>query len=557
MNFDISNSGDIGAIVSHYPPVPQYNEGDVFDIFGFAISGVYNDEIWSNGILNGRNRIIDYIPGKVNSNPENAKNKIYIVKRSDNDFGESWQDWKNAVELGANFYDGNNDGIYNPVDINNNGEWDIDEDMPDLLGDFTAWCVYNDGLPESKREFIGMTPKGIEVKQTVFLSALPDAGDLGNVFFVRYEIENTGTVAEEFDSVYFAFTIDADIGDNHNDVACCDTNFQYGITYNYDENEEPSEFDSHFLSKPPALIMYPLQSPHKYILGETFIDNNNNSLFDLGIDTSLDSTVIKRGPLIQRKIIEGSKHLDWNAFSPYHRWNSVFRDPLDEIELRNLMLGGRYINGEKFTVSDFMKGYTVFNDSLVDPNSINPKYVLSGDPVENSGWLYKYSSDFRMLISYGPFIFRKGDPQEVICAIIAGRGDDRLSSITEAKRIANIVKEVYDNNFADLPVEVKENKKEMIPAKFVLEQNYPNPFNPTTTIKYSIPQIYVGNEDLRSVHLKVFDVLGREVATLVNQKQKPGNYEVIFDGTNLPSGIYFYRFITPTFNSVRKMMLLK
>ena len=67
-----------------------------------------------------------------------------------------------------------------------------------------------------------------------------------------------------------------------------------------------------------------------------------------------------------------------------------------------------------------------------------------------------------------------------------------------------------------------------------LNQNYPNPFNPSTSIKYSIP-------NRNQVTLKVFDVLGSEVATLVNKEQPQGNYEVEFNGSDLTSGIYFYR----------------
>jgi erythromycin esterase len=85
---------------------------------------------------------------------------------------------------------------------------------------------------------------------------------------------------------------------------------------------------------------------------------------------------------------------------------------------------------------------------------------------------------------------------------------------------------------------------ETIPSKIVdnyeLSQNYPNPFNPTTTIKYSIPHS-VGNENFRSVQLKIFDVLGREVATLVNKNQKPGSYEVVWDASDFASGVYFYQ----------------
>jgi len=90
---------------------------------------------------------------------------------------------------------------------------------------------------------------------------------------------------------------------------------------------------------------------------------------------------------------------------------------------------------------------------------------------------------------------------------------------------------------------------------FTLLQNYPNPFNPSTTIKYSIPTVETGHAP--SVRLIVYDILGREVETLVNEKQKPGNYEVVFNASNLPSGIYFYSMTVGKFNSVKKMMLVK
>ena len=89
-----------------------------------------------------------------------------------------------------------------------------------------------------------------------------------------------------------------------------------------------------------------------------------------------------------------------------------------------------------------------------------------------------------------------------------------------------------------------------IPGKFSLSQNYPKPFNPTTNINYSIPKSGF-------VNLKVFDVLGREVATLVNGTKVAGNYTVDFDGSGLSSGVYFYRIEAGDFISMKKMMLTK
>ncbi|MCO6472379.1 MAG: T9SS type A sorting domain-containing protein, partial [Melioribacteraceae bacterium] len=91
---------------------------------------------------------------------------------------------------------------------------------------------------------------------------------------------------------------------------------------------------------------------------------------------------------------------------------------------------------------------------------------------------------------------------------------------------------------------------EVIPTKYELTQNYPNPFNPTTKISFSLPQADV-------VTLKVYDILGSEVATLVNEKLEAGVYEFNFNASNLPSGAYIYRIQTDNFQSTKKMMLLK
>ena len=88
------------------------------------------------------------------------------------------------------------------------------------------------------------------------------------------------------------------------------------------------------------------------------------------------------------------------------------------------------------------------------------------------------------------------------------------------------------------------------PSFLKLEQNYPNPFNPTTTIKYQIPE-------LSFVTLKVYDVLGSEVATFVNEERVIGSYEVEFDATSFPSGIYFYQLQVGVYVETKKMVLLK
>ena len=99
-----------------------------------------------------------------------------------------------------------------------------------------------------------------------------------------------------------------------------------------------------------------------------------------------------------------------------------------------------------------------------------------------------------------------------------------------------------------------------VPDKFSLSQNYPNPFNPSTKIKFNVPP-FEGRQEGRIV-LKVYDVLGNEITTLVNEKLQPGTYEVPFSinqfpDYQMPSGVYFYKLTTNGFSETKKMIILK
>ncbi|MFH1197703.1 MAG: GDSL-type esterase/lipase family protein [bacterium] len=98
---------------------------------------------------------------------------------------------------------------------------------------------------------------------------------------------------------------------------------------------------------------------------------------------------------------------------------------------------------------------------------------------------------------------------------------------------------------------------ESLPLQFSLEQNYPNPFNPSTTIEYTLPVETGHAPSLQHVTLKVFDVMGREAAIVVNERQSPGKHQVEFDGSGLASGVYFYKLIAGEFSATKKFVMLK
>ena len=122
---------------------------------------------------------------------------------------------------------------------------------------------------------------------------------------------------------------------------------------------------------------------------------------------------------------------------------------------------------------------------------------------------------------------------------------DDISTV-QSTSLAYRLKQIdFDGSFRIRMLEV-----EVMPTQFELSQNYPNPFNPTTTISYSIPSSAF-------VTIKIFDILGNEIRSLVNEEKSAGNYELEFNAANLPSGIYFYRLQTANFIEARKMVLMK
>jgi hypothetical protein len=108
---------------------------------------------------------------------------------------------------------------------------------------------------------------------------------------------------------------------------------------------------------------------------------------------------------------------------------------------------------------------------------------------------------------------------------------------------------IFERRLYQNPLGISGNEYE-IPKEYKLEQNYPNPFNPGTKINYSIPKAGL-------ITLKVYDMLGKEVSTLVNENKNAGNYTIVFNGGNLSSGIYFYKLSSGDFTQTKKMLLIK
>ncbi len=378
----IRNNGIIFE-TSIWPRPNQFEESDIFFSGGFYLVGKNGNQWWANAVASAA-RTVDYLPGKVGSNPNDSLNVIYVVKSSDPHFGESWQEWRNAVQLGAEFYDGDGDGNYNPIDKNGNGQWDTNEDKPNILGDYTAYLVYNDSQVDSLRRFRGVPPLGIEIHQTVF-GVGNSQTPLDYALFFRYRLFNRGIVNSNLDSVYFMFWADSDLGNYLDDLIGSDTLLNSVYVYNYSS-------DNLYGENPPAGALTLLQTPVVYIAGETFIDNNSNGVYDEGIDIALDTAKIHYGPILGIKKFPGAKNQKVNTIWLIMKNNpSYINDPN---KVSDVML---YAFGKRKD-SVYLNPCTWFAGTVLGQpcEQVNPVYVFSGDPVQRIGWIDTVVADYRM-----------------------------------------------------------------------------------------------------------------------------------------------------------------
>jgi Zinc carboxypeptidase/Secretion system C-terminal sorting domain len=224
-------------------------------------------------------------------------------------------------------------------------------------------------------------------------------------------------------------------------------------------------------------------------------------------------------------------------------------------EHNNYVVGNEYF-GENFTVlpKDVVDSYVQFNSETLPSGKYD---IAAWWPTSDE---YSFATVYE--ISAGSNYYEYSKAQNV-----EGNGGQwnylttvelNEEGIISIKLNGNSTGLVVADAFRLIYVEPVTNINEVIiPKEFNLSQNYPNPFNPTTTIRYSIPNVVSNFGSVSKVSLRVYDVVGREITTLVNGQQTVGDYEAQFNGANLASGTYFYRLQVGDFVETKKMILLK
>lgn len=504
---------------------------------GFYLSGRSNGKPWANGTPS-EYEPGDYLPGPVGASASDNHyygDITYMVKEQDSAFGQSWIMWKMAVAAGADFYDGDKDGIYNPVDKNNNGVWDRNEDRPDACGEATYWRVDNDCLAQTQRKFNDVERQFIDIQRTATISSI--RGGRMPMIYVRFRIINTGKKAETLDSVYFSIVSPSITVEGSNYLAGCDTSAGSMFAY--------STKDDAFYTNPPCYLISFLQGPLASVPGVSFIDRNLNGVFDPEVDRPIKKGYNKRGRFKGLDSIPGSMNLDMASFTPYYPGAVSHGEPNTQFELRNYMLGGLTRTGAPIDPC----GWSYGNAALLPGcENLNPKFLYSGNPIENRGWLNTVTGREVLMMSTGPFKLQKNVPQDIYVTYVIGQGSSPTNSIVMAVDNTIEGRRFFDRNLGEIPLDVEDGNVTI--NKFELSQNYPNPFNPVTKIRYSVA-------DFGRVTLKVYDLLGKEVAQLVNEEKNPGMYEITFDASLLATGVYFYRLQSGSISLSKKLLLVK
>ncbi len=420
----------------------------------------------------------------------------YQTETADSVYAQYCWDWANwPVQFGAPF-----------IDNDQNGSYDVGADCPSTYGAVQElWYVANDLDSTGTHNLWGCLPIGIEVQKTIW--GYDQAGALGNTIFVRTRLINkSGSTIE---NMVVSQWVDPDVGSPLDDYVGCDTTLNLAFSYN------GGSTDAMYGSAVPAVGYLLLQGPT--VSGSA----GDTALFDM-------------------RYRAGLRNLGMTAFMGTECGLSDFTCPYADQPMQwyGEMMGLLPIGGAMHEYDDTSRPVTTF--------------AFSGDPVSGTGWNEPVGmgqpGDRYMLISAGPFTMAPGDTQEVVFAAIAGDGPDRLSSVTVLKDYALQVRNFY-SGLVSIATDVKRDPVGL-PEVTGLDQNYPNPFNPTTVVRY---QLSVAS----NVRLVVYDIVGREVAVLVNERKLPGSYSVEFDGSRLASGMYVYRLSAGSHVECRKMVLMK
>ena len=516
---NLSNLGTLGLDYRLTTLWDQLGNRDYFTGALFPLEIVYDQGLWLLGKINGENHasvtewnthfspgpIINGHPAMIYNPLDSARYTIYKINKGDDHNNPDYNNW--PTDLGA------------PVD---------DNGKPLIKGDQTLWTSFNAADSTSLNYYKWFQPNNnlnllpIEIQQLAFARAgnKKDNEDIfSNTIFYEYTIINKGN--SDIDSAFIGFWTDIDFYDPSYNPPAVDTVAQVG--YCWSHKEILNYFSKNRAT--PSVGFTLIYGPSVPSTGQSSVFNGRY-LPDH-----------KNLPLASFHGIED----DQTNYQPFNMAKNI----TDTWNMANGLQSDGNVN--------------------IDPsNGSVTKFQLSGDPITNLGWIFpnQYNGGGAGFVMFtGPFNLAVNDTQWIMIALTPALGNDRFESIKIMREKAMLLRSLpydtlaygitpYKIDYVDttnLPDIVE---SEIVPDQLSISQNFPNPFNPETTIIFGLPQ-------QEHVSLKVFDILGREVRTLLDEVKDEGTYRIRFNSLGLASGIYIYRISTNNSSISRKMIILR
>ena len=491
---------------------------------------IFGAGIWVGGMINDSLRIAasrygpwEFWAGPLDADgnpPTDCKpyDKIWEIKTEDiqafvddDVISDNLKNW--PWQLGAPVVDG--DG--NPNNYNLKGG-----DLPELLGDQRLWWIMNDR--GNTHEATSSEPIGLEVHASAH--AFDHPGFVANSTFYSYKLINKNK--ERFEDAFFGFFKDGEVGNFDDDYVGSDSLLHLGYAYNADDDDEGR---AGYGQAPPAVGIT--------FLGATLAPKDN-------VDNDRDGLVD-----------EADEKIGAYGMLAFYGGGASNGDPVTGSDYYNY-LQSRYKDGDALYQGYTGRNWTEFIDDD-DLPLIVTRFSYAGDPTTKGFWT-EFNIDNkgsplppanrRSVTSSGPYSIASRDTAEVRLAIVWSRGRNNLDSVTELKKDVKAI-----HNFADFffsPRSYDKTPGHEVTPRFSLgfDQNFPNPFTQSTTLRYSLPQTM-------QVRLAVYDMLGREVALLVDAHQEAGIYTTEFDAGNLPAGIYLARIELDFLRFTKRMVLVR
>jgi hypothetical protein len=407
----------------------------------------------------------------------------------------------------------------------------------------TIWFVCNDENLGQTGQFAGSPPIGIEEQVTLW--AVDTTGTyepLNNVIFKQVKLiykGNPGAATNSrIDSMFISQWADGDIGDDGDDYGGCDTMLNLG--YQYNSKTLDARYSAAGLSAPAM--------GYVFLQGTSHYTGNPSDSAAVSFQWRKGYRYSHDRPMTTYFLFGAdglAEQADNGQYSGSLQWFNIMR--------------GRYSRPAYPAGDRFQPCYYFAGPPINYQDCLPTDYMYSGDPTTGKGWLDGYVTGAgarQIASSHGPFDMALHDTAEVVIALVDGLGANNLWSVQVLKYNAGFAK-YWFNGMASPSSSVTSVAGNTIPRSFEVSQNYPNPFNPSTTIRYEIP---ISGK----VTIKVFNLLGQDIATIVDDQKQAGVYSVQWNATNVPSGVYFYSTkVTPNSKSdhsywdVKKMLLMK